>query len=380
MGPKDVITHITFTPAGGAGNAARNLSNALCDQGAHSRLQVRSLSSVTNAPFSKPLVAFLALIDKFIVARKDSSLFSLLRAMLGLKLNNRRGIIHLHWVVGSAGVGTITKQLENAKLFWTLHDFRPITGGCHYPSGCQGFTKTCSNCPQVRQIFTGAVAKAKSDTNKILSSPNLFLIAPSEGIRLAALAAGARNVIKIPNVLDGFWSEKERVNYNPTENFKFVFVSADVTDPIKGLDSVLHWWTSRPKHFESLTLVGANSERISDPVRGLYGKGPLNREELRETLSEADVLVFASSEDNAPGVIAESVALGLPILCLNTEMSTWLAKDGTPLISQTALKSRETFNAFRERKFYPARKIFLDEREPSAVALSHLKLYGLRSV
>ena len=65
-------------------------------------------------------------------------------------------IVHLHWI-GSIQTPLDVRLLSRARpVVWTLHDFEPMTGGCHFPAGCNGFTTTCQDCLQLKQDpFTG---------------------------------------------------------------------------------------------------------------------------------------------------------------------------------------------------------------------------------
>ena len=67
----------------------------------------------------------------------------------GIELDHHRlfdaaEIIHLHWPTW----GVTPRQLGNwlatgRVVFWTLHDFDPMTGGCHYPAGCDQYQTAC---------------------------------------------------------------------------------------------------------------------------------------------------------------------------------------------------------------------------------------------
>lgn len=58
-------------------------------------------------------------------------------------------IVNLHWVPRWLDLPSFMKSLpEGVPVVWTLHDFIPVTGGCHYPGECDGFIRQCGNCPQ----------------------------------------------------------------------------------------------------------------------------------------------------------------------------------------------------------------------------------------
>ena len=375
------VTHISYSSSGGAGEAAKDLCQALVNFGVKASLEPVTKSSVSHSPMSNPAVTLAALIDKFIIAKPNAALFSPVRGSFGSWSKPDTDVLHLHWTTGAIGLSNLEELLVDERaIFWTLHDFRPLSGGCHYPKSCLGYETVCKACPQSKAPFRGIVSRTRETAAKIISSPNLFLIAPSEGIRQAAIRAGAKNVVKIPNPIDTFWIERQPLAPEKGSSLKFIFVAANVQDPIKGLQSVLQWWSSRERHFESLSVVGANSELFEDRAQGVYGLGSLDKEGLAEALDAADILLFASTEDNAPGVIAQAVARGLPVFCLNRRMELWLKKDRTPLISESDLQSVTTFRDFYCRDFLDLRGKFLAARSPNLVAACHVELYGLTHV
>ena len=34
-------------------------------------------------------------------------------------------------------------------IVWTPMDIEPLTGGCHFNSGCERYRENCGNCPQI---------------------------------------------------------------------------------------------------------------------------------------------------------------------------------------------------------------------------------------
>ena len=59
-------------------------------------------------------------------------------------------ILHLHWTTWALTPRKVAGWLEAGRsLVWTLHDFWPMTGGCHYPAGCEQYRTACMKCPQL---------------------------------------------------------------------------------------------------------------------------------------------------------------------------------------------------------------------------------------
>ncbi len=61
-------------------------------------------------------------------------------------------VVNLHWVPRWLDMPSFFNSLPpELPVVWTLHDLIPITGGCHYPGDCDGFTRECGHCPQLKR-------------------------------------------------------------------------------------------------------------------------------------------------------------------------------------------------------------------------------------
>jgi hypothetical protein len=55
-------------------------------------------------------------------------------------------VVHLQWIDrGLIPVSDLPRI--NVPVVWTLHDLRPLTGGCHFSAECQRFESKCGCCP-----------------------------------------------------------------------------------------------------------------------------------------------------------------------------------------------------------------------------------------
>jgi hypothetical protein len=67
-------------------------------------------------------------------------------------------VLHLHWTSWMLTPGRIARWLAAGRsIAWTLHDFWPMTGGCHYPTGCEQYRTACLKCrsPNHGQLCQG---------------------------------------------------------------------------------------------------------------------------------------------------------------------------------------------------------------------------------
>lgn len=55
-------------------------------------------------------------------------------------------VVNLHWI-GDGFVAAEALSEFNKPIVWTLHDMSAFTGACCYSQECDGYTKSCGNCP-----------------------------------------------------------------------------------------------------------------------------------------------------------------------------------------------------------------------------------------
>ena len=119
-------------------------------------------------------------------------------------------VYNLHWIATLVDYRRFFARLgPETPLVWTLHDMNPLTGGCHYALGCEGFTVQCGACVQLgsrvesdlsRRIFR---RKARALERRLLTATRI--VAPStwmagEARRSALL--GRFDIEIIPNGID----------------------------------------------------------------------------------------------------------------------------------------------------------------------------------
>jgi glycosyltransferase involved in cell wall biosynthesis len=157
------IVHLSSSDIrGGAARAAYRLHKALLRAGEESIMLVGSKFSNAESvckvpPISDNRSQWAHLVQTTCIERNRTELsntyFSL--GWPGLNVADHpvvasADILHLHWVSGLLSHGSIARLQQLRKpLVWTLHDQRAFTGGCHYSAGCENFTATCQQCPQL---------------------------------------------------------------------------------------------------------------------------------------------------------------------------------------------------------------------------------------
>ncbi len=372
------VLHISYSAQGGAGVAAAQIVKAQQSVGLNAELQFASELNVTNSPFSHPLATSTALVDKFVLARPTSSLFSSLRANVQTlpKFKPREfDVLNLHWTPGAVSLKRIVSLVESGvKVVWTMHDMFPFSGGCHYSQGCSGFTGGCHNCPQLRTRFSPRTEAQIRDKARIFQLGTIA-VAPSLGLKSLfdkSFVGQQVDSVFIPNPI------RDMPAAAPSSSMpgaQLLFAAADVNDPRKGLERVLDWWQVRGDTIARLVLAGRGSERHTDAKRRILGLGELTQEQLMQEISNSRAVVVASSEDNAPNVVAEAHMCGVPIFVpAGLPIAGWLRSDGAVLVDDSEI--REVLKSGASRAYQASMLEFVQNRSSTKVGQQYANLYA----
>jgi glycosyltransferase involved in cell wall biosynthesis len=218
-------------------------------------------------------------------------------------------------------------------LVWIVLDQSPVTGGCHYSLGCEGYTQRCGNCPQLRSADPDDASRTlwlrkqrdladlpltfvtpSSDTERWVRRSSLFGEHPVERIALPIDAdvfrpidqAVARTVLRLPpdrkivfvGAADLGAARKgaahavaalKRVRELRREDDVFVLVAGS------GADEFLR----------EVTLPGRAIGRLADDVA------------LALAYQAADVFLSPSVADAGPMMVPEALLCGRPVVAFD---------------------------------------------------------------
>ena len=321
----ETITHVSFSSAGGTGSVARILSDEQRRRGQDSQLISVITSDLRKSPLSAPLHTMAAGIDEYIVKAADfSSPISVLRDQvngLGMSDLARADIIHLHGINGAVRLEDLHSIPQNTRVVWTLHDMNPFTGACHYSLGCEGFKRSCSECPAVKSVFYKRVSDLLTTKKEAVAKvPNLSVVSPSRWLAEEAKHStvfGSHSISVIPNPIDPIFlgENSARTKTDETNSLRIIAVAKNLSDPVKQVDTAVRAFHSAFPHKgnATLTLVGSGGKEFEG--EGVTLTGPLAKSDLAQAFAQSDVLVVPSKGENAPLVIGEAAASGcLPLV------------------------------------------------------------------
>ena len=265
-----------------------------------------------------------------------TGLFSGPEAAYGLDMLPRvanAGIVNLHWVASFLNLAGAAAALRGRPIFWTLHDMRPFTGGCHYSGGCSRFIDRCGSCPQLASddsfdLSFQAWQRQMGEYRKC----NLHIVTPSEWLadrarQSSLLRSFPVHTIENGHPLDVFtpldrMALRRELGIVP-EDFVLGVTAENLREKRKGMQYL----------FACLERIAASDLRDTVRVFALGANPPdavarcgvradavghvAGIKEMALYYNVLDAVMLPSLEDNMPNVIAEAMGCGTPVIAFD---------------------------------------------------------------
>ncbi|MDB5813233.1 MAG: glycosyltransferase involved in cell wall bioproteinis [Rhodocyclales bacterium] len=381
------VVHINASDtSGGAARSCYRLHQFLLRHGVDSRLLVQqkrtfdpSVELVASPVADTELVQNIDLVQRVFSAQNRTDIsntyFSISLAGPDLcchPMIEAADIIHLHWIASMQTPADIQRLMALGKpMVWTLHDLRPLTGGCHFPAGCSKFQDNCTNCPQLRCDHFDFPAAALRDQIELIDATCLTVIAPSHWIaeqaQLSAMLGDKARIEYIPNGVDvDIFAPRSRTEARAALGLvldgTYILFGADQTkEKRKGFESlarVLGEATQDPRFINA----GARVLWVGEPPAGeafndipLIQLGRIPQEErMALAFAASDLFVLPSLEDNLPNMLLEALCCGTPTVAYSI--------GGIPDILHDEVNGR-LVPAGDERKFAEALLSLVDDAQ-----------------
>ncbi len=319
-----IISHLSFSRSGGAGQVMQRLSAAQREKGWDSREVTLLKRNLRQEPLVSPLHTMAAFVDDALVKTPSfSAPISLARDTLSAGLNRldpQTALTHLHWLNGVSDVSRVAKKFPGVPMVWTMHDMNPFTGVCHQSLGCSDYQTGCGTCPAVRGIFQKHVVQHFEKKTNQLRDLKIALVAPSQWLatqaRQSPITAG-HAVRVIPNPLDPSWhKEHPKSDRSGSDQRRIVVIASDLSDPLKGVGKIVeaHQSSEDFRNTLELVLVGSRGDQWQTAQNVLW-TGALQKTDLQELLSTSDYVASASlAESFGLGIIEGAASGALPLV------------------------------------------------------------------
>jgi glycosyltransferase involved in cell wall biosynthesis len=327
---------------GGAARAARRLHRGLLALGQESAMLVREKHTTDPEVFA-------ARLDKSAAARRQrrrlkwiekywikphrtelsNSCFSLPGFGYDLSQNPQVldcDVLNLHWVSGFLSPPAVARLQQTGRpLFWTLHDQRAFTGGCHFSAGCRGYETSCARCPQLADDRLELAAAGLRESALSINAQEIVVICPSRWLaacarRSALFAQGTIEII--PNGIETRVFQplpkaaaRRQLGLDP-EAIYFLFGADNLQEKRKGIGELRDILKMALAAGSFQALCFGNTRRQMDdfgvPVNCL---GRIDDDaQLARIYAAADAFLLPSLEDNLPNTMLEAMACGTPVI------------------------------------------------------------------
>lgn len=339
------VLHVTEGSLnGGAARGALWLHECCLLEGIDSILVVDTSSSVSGVAISKFHKGVLGVLSKSF-RRYYASLIKLLYKKRkkvafsfnygGVSVNQliekfNPDVVNLHWINnGFINLGSLASS--KVKIVYTLRDFWPVTGGCHYPLACNKFLSLCDNCPQYgRPIlnYMDWVPKNHNEKMQVLSGHgNVTLVAMNRQLLLElrdSVGFGKCNIEYIPNGIpsDRFKRhikclsrEKLRIQNNSKP---ILLIGANKLDSAyKAQGSFINYVIQERLHEKYLFLILGSGHIPSLDIykkNFIFIKDVVRPEDLSFVYSAADIYIHTAKQEMFGKMVAESISCGTPVV------------------------------------------------------------------
>jgi glycosyltransferase involved in cell wall biosynthesis len=381
------ILHFTHAFTGGAGRAARRAHLACRAAGIESefafvegdllngddafRVVTRSGDTLASSPVPLNKILTDGIQWDELIRRRTSISNSLLSIPYpGVNLDDNRlfetaEIIHLHWPTWAVTPRQLANWLRSGRVvFWTLHDFWAMTGGCHYPAGCEQYKTICMKCPQLSDD-PGFVPNSFAEKLRMTGNGGaLWIITPSEFLAQRARKSailGGRPIASLPNAveLDVFRPPPQRDALRAgvgigQSDLVLLIGSYDLREKRKGfsvLTDALNELLESGALAECLpaganvhiALLGKSAATYKFPNSKLLNFGAIDDDAaISDILGLADLICAPSLEDNYPNLILEGMSCGTPSLGFATGGVPEMIRDGVTGILEPEVGSPQS--------------------------------------
>jgi len=320
------VLHLTTSLSGGAGIATVRINNALNLIGVDSDILSRN-SLNANSKFSSILtIASSAntVLQSKILQKSDDLVTPLSINFLDInsKIINLADLIHIHSYYNLLNTSFLKSLVAIQKpIFFTLHDQRLFTGGCHYSRDCSNYLNNCSRCPQVKSPFQFLVKSSFMKQKSIfMDTNNIEIISPSFWLKDVAkkskiLADFPIRVLKNP--IPRIFFEYPIKSRRKTDELKIAFIAAQINNPYKGINvfiQAVNKIAAEQKTKITVVLIGQGRNVRFNPLVQINRHTAASDIQMAELLSEVDLLVVPSNQDNSPSVVGEALSMGLTVL------------------------------------------------------------------
>lgn len=238
-------------------------------------------------------------------------------------------------------------------IYWYLMDMQPFTGGCAYSWDCDGYTKSCGNCPAIGSINPKDVSYYNLLSSiKNIQNIDLNILVGSEQLLIEVRNSMLLNSIKTQKILLGIDEQlfkplpKSKFNflkksYNIDSDCRVFFLGAvNLNEERKGLHILINALKIIKKtnhsYLEKIVFIIATNQEnelikeileiSSNRVKVINVGFKEKVDELVEIFGISDFFISTSIVDSGPMMINQSIMCGTPVIAFKIGVAMDLVK------------------------------------------------------
>ena len=214
------------------------------------------------------------------------------------------------------------KEKTGAKVMIEMTDDSPLTGGCHYPWDCRGYTSECYPCPALRK------GCRKAQKTLLFKKENITPDMMISGTTNDCLRAKASTIYRNNKIIPTVYLPKNPYSFPkssglekwgiPEGNYVIFCGAKDLSEERKGfryLIEALEFAKETIADTMKITLLVAARDLIDFPtIYDVRVLGLLGEEDLYRAYCCADLFVCTSVEDSGPLMINQAFMANTPVL------------------------------------------------------------------
>jgi glycosyltransferase involved in cell wall biosynthesis len=398
-----LINHVTYSLMGGAGSVAKSLAHAQAQLGHNTQLVISTSQNLRLQPLKEPFVAAAAVLDNLAIKRpKQQHQLSVTRSRFGsisppLDRGSLEGmVVNLHWIEGVLNSTSQGVLLESgAKLFWTLHDFAPFTGGCHTNTECRQFEIGCPTCPIARPLFQSLVrSNFERKLKRLGFYENTTFIVPSRWMELQAKSARLLKNSKIEliqnPIAEEFFDSCDKVLTRRklsigAESFVISLVANQLNDPLKGVSEIkdlVGRLIGLGDQIE-IVFVGNSSPELRRDFPKVRFTGALPPKGVAQYMAASDLLISTSKSETSGLTVQEAAGQGVPTVAMdNPGLRSGVIQGKTAFVVSTIQEMASAISSLVSDRHRlrimgeAARAHAINAHSPRLVASRYLRLYS----
>lgn len=252
-------------------------------------------------------------------------------------------VLYMQYMFSEMSLEAIYQKL-NVPIYAFTIDLYLMTGGCYYPGKCKGYLSGCKKCQFAPRQWRNMIRKHYQQKEEIYRAINLKIIANTwtEFLFRNSLATKDLQIFNASIIIN----EKDfgicdslvaRSTFGIPLTKKFVILAGFANNSrrkgfsflMKALNLFYDTLSAREKKEVLLLLIGRTDTAVRKHIKmDVLETGFLDKRDLSNAYSAANVFVSPSIDDAGPSMVNQSLMCGTPVVSFNIGTALDVIRNG----------------------------------------------------